>query len=146
MSGSIGVQRSGLGEDRRALSVLQGPAGHHDVLRAFDGARRSIANEILGHPGVFPGFDTLLLAPTSSADDHEVILLTATMVARFENSHVVEYVATRVPGEQDDETARPTGGAADVIARGVGRTLHCEPAGGRHPSHPMIEPSEGDDE
>jgi hypothetical protein len=139
------VQTPGLDEDCYAWSVLRGPSSHHDVLHAFDRARRSIARKLLGHPGAFPGFDTLLLAPRPSEADSDVVLLTATVVARNENSHVVEYVATRVDGERDDATAWPTGDTVDVIARGVGRTLHCEPAD-RKATHRLTEPSKGDDE
>lgn len=145
MSNAVRIQGHGVDEGCYAWSVLEGPAGHHDVLRAFDQARRSIASEIVGHPGAFPGFDTLLLAPGRSAADGDVVLLTATVVARNENSHVVEYVATRMDGERVDETAWQTGVVADVIARGIGRTLHCESAG-RRASHPVTEPSEGDAE
>lgn len=145
MSNAIRVPRPGVDADCPAWSVLRGPAGLHDVFRAFDRAQRSISREIVGHPGAFPGFDTLLLANGTRAADGDVVLLTASVFARSEKSHVVEYVATRVDGEGDDESAWRTSGTADVIVRGVGRTLHCEPSG-PNARQSATEQSEGDAE
>lgn len=138
------VRSSGVNEDRYAWSVLRGTAGHHDVLRAFDQARRRIARKVVGHADAFAGFDTLMVDPRPSEAHSDVLLITATVVAQNENSHVVEYVATGMDGEQDDETGWPTSGAAGVVARGVGRTLHCRPVN-RRASRRLTEQSEGDD-
>lgn len=131
---SLGVDTD-VTEGAHQWTMLNGAINHATVLRAFDRARRDVATRLLGHHGVFVGYDSLLLAPaTQGSDSVGSVLITASVLTRTGNHHTVEYVARAWPGAAGPPPATPPPLDESIIACGIGRTLHCEPATRSWPS------------
>lgn len=90
------------------------------VLRSFDHARRELATQVIGHTGVFPGFDRLELG--QPVDGEGVILVSATVQSVAATTHTVEYRATVMSDSPSSWTHEASG---RLVATGVARTLHC---------------------
>lgn len=113
----------------QSWSIVLGSGDHGTLLRAFDRARREISSELIGHEGVFIGFDSLLLNAPDARDQDEIILVNAMLIASSAKAHAVHYAAHRVAQEGEAHAGLGSAfGDETVIARGVGRTLHCRPS------------------